>query len=689
MSGPQSRGPRPPMNQNQGPTPPHHPPAKRPRFDGPGPGPGGGPTHLGGPGRASLPVRPGTGSIPARPPSGPRAPLPPPPITRPPIHLGSGGPPPVFAPGGPRNNAGPMRGGGERGRGRGGMVMNAPRGPSHMRRERQDHQRQRSTRSEVSPGKKDSRKDKKKEKEKEAKTTLTDFRIVGIEMKELGWKWGLVGDEAMNQAEEEEVKAEKVESEVKAEKVNGEGAEPGAEPTADEPAEEKIKEETVDLKTDTQEETAEPAASTKTESTTEPADDSVKEESSAPQEDKEGNKTGGKRKAQSPETGKLHIPTSWSSTDNIDEGSSKKRSTYLLTHGKTNDTPSHESSQNRFRIYFESPPEADRIPQALRRNPYKRWRREDSAAPAPAPAEKAVADESEKAKEEDLPVIDEVAGTEGLSTQENIEKVDEAGPLSVDAADDTAETTAPETSEIDLEAPVEAESTPAVDNVEDVATVAQDAQPESVSAETTDTAAEVATVPDVVVETDVEVPATAAEQAPVDTEPPKEDELPPPPPSGDDSAAAADPPTADADATALEIAPAPSTATAEETAAAIVQSAENAASAYKSRTRRRSSVSSTDSRETLNAFQPEVTPSLNRLSILYEGSQRRMCFDADVVEMIKVYRAEGRIEVCFAPAVKAEPKEGEDDENNGSASTSTLLPKGYLVSLLYLNRIRR
>jgi hypothetical protein len=28
---------------------------------------------------------------------------------------------------------------------------------------------------------------------KEDKTTLTDFRIVGIEMKSLGWSWGLVG----------------------------------------------------------------------------------------------------------------------------------------------------------------------------------------------------------------------------------------------------------------------------------------------------------------------------------------------------------------------------------------------------------------------------------------------------------------------------------------------------------------
>lgn len=178
--------------------------------------------------------------------------------------------------------------------------MNAPRGPSHMRRERQDHQRQRSARSEVSPGKKDSRKDKKKE--KEAKTTLTDFRIVGIEMKELGWKWGLVGEEAMNQAEEDEEKAEKSEAEVKTENVDGEGAESSAAPTI---AEADVKEETVDSETVNQEETAnatEPEATA--DPTTEPVEQSVKEEPSAPLEGPEG-KTGGKRKAQTPETGKL------------------------------------------------------------------------------------------------------------------------------------------------------------------------------------------------------------------------------------------------------------------------------------------------------------------------------------------------------------------------------------------------
>ena len=225
-------------------------------------------------------------------------------------------------------------------------------------------------------------------------------------------------------------------------------------------------------------------------------------------------------------------------------------------------------------------------------------------------------------------------------------------------------------------------------------------------AQATETA-EQATVPEVSVETNVEAPATTAEQAPTTAEPPQEDELPVPaaqpaeverpteepaapveadlsssadagPSSTVETAAelstagAADPApgvdaAVDAAATAEAVAPLATPATAEETAAAIAVSAENAASAYKSRTRRRSSVSSTDSRETLNAFQPEVTPSMNRLSILYEGSQRRMCFDAEVVERIEVWREEGRIEVIFTP-----PKP--DEEENA------LLPKGYLVS---------
>jgi len=41
----------------------------------------------------------------------------------------------------------------------------------------------------------------------------------------------------------------------------------------------------------------------------------------------------------------------------------------------------------------------------------------------------------------------------------------------------------------------------------------------------------------------------------------------------------------------------------------------------------------------------EKTPSANRLSISYSRGNRRLVIDAEVVESLKVFRAEGRIEV--------------------------------------------
>ena len=43
-----------------------------------------------------------------------------------------------------------------------------------------------------------------READRDLKTTMTDFRIVGIEVKELGWTWGLVGDEARKLKDEAE-----------------------------------------------------------------------------------------------------------------------------------------------------------------------------------------------------------------------------------------------------------------------------------------------------------------------------------------------------------------------------------------------------------------------------------------------------------------------------------------------------
>ena len=331
------------------------------------------------------------------------------------------------------------------------------------------------------------------------------------------------------------------------------------------------------------------------------------------------------------------------------------------------------------------------------------------------------------AAEGDLGVIEEVEQAETAETgtaadvvvrDAAVEAGDEAeiqhGPNDIPAVD-----TVPGDIAASSEAGKVENSEPLVDN-QPIPASLEDAQPVSADAESLP-------VPEVVVETNVEAPTTAAEEAPITTEPPKGDvlsvlaeqateteqtieqsaapaevdpscsvqdtveavpaatassDVAPPAPDTDDPA----PPSTDGPAPPSTDDLAPSTeteaavpavevtpASAEETAVAIAQSAENAASAYKSRTRRRSSVSSTDSRETLNAFQPEVTPSMNRLSILYEGSQRRMCFDAEVVERIEVHRGEGRLEVIFVPF--ATKNEGEEENGNG------MLPKGYLVCL--------
>lgn len=111
------------------------------------------------------------------------------PVSRPPIHMGLGVPsgPAAFGRGGASSRGGMANRGG-----RGGGIVNAPRGPSGMRRA--------DGRASVTPRRSDARADREKEKdkkrkEKESKTTMTDFRIVGIEIKALDWSWGIVGTE--------------------------------------------------------------------------------------------------------------------------------------------------------------------------------------------------------------------------------------------------------------------------------------------------------------------------------------------------------------------------------------------------------------------------------------------------------------------------------------------------------------
>lgn len=134
------------------------------------------------------------------------------------------------------------------------------------------------------------------------------------------------------------------------------------------------------------------------------------------------------------------------------------------------------------------------------------------------------------------------------------------------------------------------------------------------------------------------------------------------------------------------------------------------------RTRRRSSVSTTGpersrddvedgERARLEEYERVHgaigSPSTNRLSILYQDSSRRLCFDASIVDKVRIHRSEGKIEVVLA---RLEPKivngakaessgkaegevEGEEKDkveleksDEAEAEARTPLPKGILVS---------
>lgn len=384
----------------------------------------------------------------------------------------------------------------------------------------------------------------------------------------------------------------------------------------------------------------------------------------------------------------------------------------MLTHGKANNAPSHESNQNRFRIYFESPAEADRIPQALRRNPYKRWRRASSSV-APSrhgdDAEREHKDEvgadkaeTPKATPSKLPEVAEECETPSAApadTENDNENNDTvAQPADEEVAQPKPEPESsvkdPSSEDMILTDPaVPTSDAPAPSTDDDAgaeAAVSVEAANGEVPAQTSDAeetdelesspapADVTATNGDTVDSSTAEVvdPATTAEATQeVETEEPAADAPAPVEGETESNSVPADAP-ASAQPVPASTSTAPAAATTDaELSVALAQSAENTASAYKTRTRRRSSVSSTDSRETAHPFQPEVTPSMNRLSILYEGSQRRMCFDAEVVDKIRVFRAEGRIEVLF----KAQQDDDKEAEVIGEGDT--LLPKGYLVCL--------
>ncbi|OWZ63227.1 hypothetical protein AYX15_04748 [Cryptococcus neoformans] len=136
---------------------------------------------------------------------------------------------------------------------------------------------------------------------------------------------------------------------------------------------------------------------------------------------------------------------------------------------------------------------------------------------------------------------------------------------------------------------------------------------------------------------------------------------------------------------------------AEAIAAALAASASNTASAYKTRARRHSSVSTTSEHPRAHGSTTTTTttnintnykggapqskegqPSWNRLSILWEDSRRRMCFDVDVVDKVRIWRKEGKIEVELKMPETSEQEEG----------TEARLPKGVLMELWNKNEDR-
>ncbi|GMK56200.1 hypothetical protein CspeluHIS016_0300400 [Cutaneotrichosporon spelunceum] len=586
---PPAGGPHPPGGPSPGGPggPGGFPPAKRPRFDGPGGGSGGGGGAMH-PRPPNLRPPPGYGSGLARPMNdrggggGGRGGAPPPPIPR----IGFGVPQ-------QRPQRGGMRGGGPMGRG-GGMM-----GRGTMRqRDQREMRPPRTQRVEASPQQARKRKDKEA---KEARTTMTDFRIVGIEVKGLDWSWGLVGQHVVD-VKDEKTDDVNPELEVKDEATNDK---------SDKPDEKKPEPESV-VKPEPEDDTKPEPEVAEKEELTDAADE----------------KRGEKRKARK------------SSVDG-DEAQSPKKRSFILTHNKVNapgDGPSPESNQNRFRIYFESPPELDRVPKSARRNPNKRWRREstalDEAVIEEAQTETADAAETSAPAEQ----LKEDTTTEPVPTDANGDKPAEEAPTEAkaEATSDSAEPTA------------EAETAEAaVESSSDSAAPAEKEAPAKDS-EGMEEAGDVSMVTDL---GPVEGDAAEGEEH---------------------------------EHTGLTGAE----ASAAEMEAALAESAQNTASAYGSRQKPRargwstSSIGS-DAETDITALAGDVAqPSVNRVSVLYEESTRRLVFDASVVQKIRIFRSEGRIEVDLYPPPPmkgAEVTEGDKDVETKEAPTETELPKGVLV----------
>ncbi|KAK4689649.1 hypothetical protein P7C73_g442, partial [Tremellales sp. Uapishka_1] len=644
----QQTPPRPPQQQSG---PIGFPPAKRPRFDGPGPGMGMGMAN----GNGNVRPQPGFNSSNGRPPnfSGPGLGRGGAPINGPPLRLGLG---PISNVrlggfGGP-----PMRGGLA---GRGGRMNVPPRGPAR----RMDDRR-------VQP-KRDDRRDKDRETKKRkgdgGKTTMTDFRIVGIEIASVGWKWGQTGeevDQADTKKEEEVVKEQEEQVDKAVAAVDGKV----------EKADGEVEKEMNEAEVEEVEVKVEPE---------------VEE------------KRGEKRKAKT------------SSPDPEEEAQAKKRaSSYLLTHGKANEAPppvpSFESNQNRFRIYFESPPELDRVSKS-RRNPNKRGRRESSSVAPSRFGEgdekidigEGAGDEADEAGHHQEVVLEESAALDTIPEGEKSAAIPEEtipgetkSEEAVQVSNETpafeevgvvtgldvlpeAVSTISETgtvvAEVEIVVPPseEKETSQATDGVEaaeimvqpkgkapepadavedhelgDVSMVSLPGQELNASADHQEDDLEEVAIPLSSTE-----PATLpVDPTPTSTEP--EIATQPVEKGAEDTKEASE--AAVKDVTGKE-------ASAEEVAAALAASAQNTASAYNTRPKssRRYSSSSVES--------CDYGPGNNRLSILYEDSSRRLCFDAESVEKVRIFRTEGKIEVVLATM--------DEDEESFSLPTGILVEK--------------
>lgn len=742
-----------------------------------------------------------------------------PPVQRPPIHLGMGGPPPgiIASRGGLAGRGGLAARGG-----RGGGVINAPRGPSGVSGMRRDVRGSSARPGMVGLGgaktdlekerREREKKRKEREREREMKTTMTDFRIVGIEVKELGWSWGVVGEESKKLNEQvEEAKAKEEEEKLKEQEQEKEKEEKEeVKEVEGVKSEEGIEAKENGHKSDNGAAEGERAK-----------DEEIKEEESSG-DAIEAEKRGEKRKANSPDIGEgeaqldsnasalMFSPCKDEPCADVaseDEIAAKKRAAVhhtgeeeagvaslgldkqsaAMAATEATEIPAvtelqlpepapgtevkeetvdkkelsapaapaenkFENNQNRFRIYFESPPELDRIPKAARRG-NKRWRRESSSVDVgrlgeeveqeELPEEDVTAEQTfqegaggAEAAETALPksetglaeAVEELAGgaepighaevqpevsaaheelaVPAASSEDALvhaEQLDEAQPTVT--ADETPAAAnvaaAPESTQVEIVATIATENLAGDDHPEHEGDISMMTDPAAIPAmlsELDQTEAAIDSAPTAPGEVIAEVVEEVTAAAPVQTEAAITGSNVEAEADGTDQASAEVANGIATPATPLDV-DVEGKATpenAEELEQSLVRSAAATTAAYKSRARRRSSVSSTDSRDYDASILGEQsrdkdesakgdTPSTNRISVLYEESTRRICLDAKVVKKVRIYRKEGRIEVILAPEsliqqstpveeVKQDGAEQEEKKDNVD------LPKGVLVS---------